>query len=158
MPWKGSISFNHRCQEFILVLKSFCQEFLWIHFSPNIVSFQSRFVGYLEKVFTKLNGRLPASVSYRIKNIKIDAISGRGNVYSCNNILMENFSDYHSIWYNRKFSQQINHYSPIHWMCDLFEFLKGSLNYVFKLVWFCRATVFYHFINFYSNTFTSRSL
>ena len=109
MPWKGPISFNHRCQEFILVLKSFCQEFLWIHFSPNIVSFQSRFVGYLEKVFTKLNGRLPASVSYRIKNIKIDAISGRGNVYSCNNILMENFSDYYSIWYNRKFSQQINH-------------------------------------------------
>lgn len=40
---------------------------------------QSRFVGYLEKVFTKLNGRLPASVSYRIKNIKIDAISGIGD-------------------------------------------------------------------------------
>lgn len=39
---------------------------------------QSRFVGYLEQVFTKLNGRLPAAVSYRIKNIKIDGISGVG--------------------------------------------------------------------------------
>lgn len=38
---------------------------------------QSRFVGYLEQVFTKLNGRLPAAVSYRIKNIKIDGISGQ---------------------------------------------------------------------------------
>ena len=39
-------------------------------------SIQSRFVGYLERVFTKLNGRLPPSRSYRIKNIKIDGISG----------------------------------------------------------------------------------
>ena len=38
---------------------------------------QSRFVGYLEHVFSKLNGRLPASVSHRIKNIKIDGISGK---------------------------------------------------------------------------------
>ncbi|KAM7433962.1 hypothetical protein ABFA07_015848 [Porites harrisoni] len=40
---------------------------------------QSRFVGYLERVFTKLNGRLPPSISYRIKNIKIDGISGLGD-------------------------------------------------------------------------------
>ncbi|KAM7435048.1 hypothetical protein ABFA07_014980 [Porites harrisoni] len=40
---------------------------------------QSRFVGYLEQVFTKLNGRLPPSISYRIKNIKIDGISGLGD-------------------------------------------------------------------------------
>ncbi|KAL9973932.1 hypothetical protein ACROYT_G020453 [Oculina patagonica] len=40
---------------------------------------QSRFVGYLEQVFTTLNGRLPAAVSYRIKNIKIDGISGIGD-------------------------------------------------------------------------------
>ena len=33
-------------------------------------------MGYLEQVFTKLNGRLPAAASYRIKNIKIDGISG----------------------------------------------------------------------------------
>lgn len=55
-------------------------------------------------MFIKLNGRFFVFVLYRIKNIKIDVIFGRGNVYFCNNILMENFSDYYLIWYNRKFS------------------------------------------------------
>ncbi|XP_015760753.1 PREDICTED: phosphatidylinositol 3,4,5-trisphosphate 3-phosphatase TPTE2-like, partial [Acropora digitifera] len=40
---------------------------------------QSRFVGYLEQVFTRLNGRLPPAVSYRIKSIKIDGISSVGD-------------------------------------------------------------------------------
>ncbi|XP_068720125.1 phosphatidylinositol 3,4,5-trisphosphate 3-phosphatase TPTE2-like [Montipora capricornis] len=44
---------------------------------------QSRFVGYLEQVFTQLNGRLPPSVSYRIKSIKIDGISSVGDGNGC---------------------------------------------------------------------------
>ncbi|XP_031564991.1 phosphatidylinositol 3,4,5-trisphosphate 3-phosphatase TPTE2-like [Actinia tenebrosa] len=40
---------------------------------------QSRYVGYVEQIFTKLNRRMPAPVPLKLRTIKIDGISGLGN-------------------------------------------------------------------------------
>ncbi|KXJ22445.1 phosphatidylinositol 3,4,5-trisphosphate 3-phosphatase TPTE2 [Exaiptasia diaphana] len=40
---------------------------------------QSRYVGYVEKIFTKLNRRMPAPVPLKLRTIKIDGIGGVGN-------------------------------------------------------------------------------
>ena len=38
--------------------------------------FQSRYVGYVEQIFTKLNRRMPGPVPLKLRSIKIDGISG----------------------------------------------------------------------------------
>ncbi|KAK3706234.1 hypothetical protein QZH41_010931, partial [Actinostola sp. cb2023] len=40
---------------------------------------QSRYVGYVENIFTKLNRRMPTPVPLKMRTIKIDGISGVGN-------------------------------------------------------------------------------
>ena len=65
---------------------SFSFSYLFFLFLSSI---QSRFVGYLEQVFTQLNGRLPPSVSYRIKSIKIDGISSKSVQKYLNSIFVQ---------------------------------------------------------------------
>ena len=82
ISWSVMHSFQHQipvytCRKSVFFSFFFLFFFFFSYFFFFFPCLQSRFVGYLEQVFTHLNGRLPPAVSYRIKSIKIDGISSK---------------------------------------------------------------------------------